>query len=110
MTTIFNPIFICFSFQSFAHFPKVGKLESSKNYTTVLPAIWRMDIASVKYASRIVIKDTMLYFLKMTWKVFVIVVSKAQKAKDLATCSKVDSVLLIQKVKICEYKLLQFLN
>ena len=91
MITIFNPIFTRFSFQSFAHFPKVGKLESSKNYTIVLLAILRMDIAFVKYASRNVMKDTKLCFLEMTLKVFVIVVSKAQKAKDLATCSKVGS-------------------
>ena len=79
-------------FQSFAHFPKLGKLESSKSYTTVSLARWRMDIAFVRFASRIVIKDTLFYFLKMTWKAIVIVVSKAHKAKGLATCSKVDSV------------------
>ena len=77
----------------------MGKLESSKNYTTVLLAIWRMDIAFVKYASRNVMKDTKLCFLEMTWKVFVIVVSKAHKAKDLATCSKVDSVFQFKKIK-----------
>ena len=87
--------FIYFSFQSFAHFPQVGKLESSKSYTAVLHAKCKMDIAFVKFASIIVIKDTLLYFLKMTWKVFVIVVNKAHKAIDLAKCSKVDSVLSI---------------
>jgi hypothetical protein len=81
-------------FQSFAHFPKLGKLESSKSYTTVSLARWRMDIAFVRFASRIVIKDTLFCFLKMTWKAIAIVVSKAHKAKDLATCSKVESVLL----------------
>ena len=55
-----------------------------------------MDIAFVKYASKIAIKDTRLYFLKRMQKATATVVSKAHKAKDLATCSKVDSFLSIQ--------------
>ena len=49
-----------------------------------------MDIAFVRFASRIVIKDTQFCFLNMTWKAIAIVVSKAHKEKDLATCSKVE--------------------
>ena len=63
-------------FQSIAHFPTLGKLESSKSYTTVLLVICRMDIAFAKFASTIVMKDTRLHFLKRMRKAFVIVVSK----------------------------------
>ena len=80
MITIFNPVFVCFFFQSIAHFPTLGKLESSKSYTTVLLAICRMDIAFAKFASTIAMKDTLLYFLKRMRKAFVIVVSKAHVA------------------------------
>ena len=72
--------FICPFFQSIAHFLKLGKLESSKSYTTVLLAICRMDIAFAKFVSTIVMKDTMLYFLKRILKDTVTVVSKAHEA------------------------------
>ena len=86
----FNPNSLILLFQSyFAHLQKLGKLESSKSCTTVLLVICRMDIAFARFASTIVIKDTLLYFLKMTPKAFVIVASKAHEAQDLATCSKV---------------------
>ena len=55
-------------------------MESSKSYTAVLLAICKMDIAFVKYASKIAIKDTMLYFLKRILKDTVTVVSKAHEA------------------------------
>ena len=66
-------------------------MESSKSYTAVLLATCRMDIAFVNFASTNAIKDTLLFFLRMTWKATAIVVSKAHEAKDLVTCSKVNS-------------------
>ena len=67
-------------FQIFAHFPQLGKLELSKGYTTVSLARWRMDIAFVRFASRTVIKATILYFLKRMQKATATVASKALEA------------------------------